>query len=82
MLEPFLVLRTSIDDLLRRAAEKYPLNINSVDWNKIRKKILNSEKEDKVQGNGKRRGFFWLLFLFPLMMLFSGVQLIDRTVGL
>jgi hypothetical protein len=58
-----------MDELLRRAAENYPLDTNSANWNKVLTALQNengaptsSEKNNKNK-NGR---FLWLLLLLPL----------------
>jgi Outer membrane protein beta-barrel domain len=60
-----------IDDLMRRASEKYPLRTDSADWDRLADAlekdpslILPPVQED---GDGRRRRrFFWLFLLLPL----------------
>jgi hypothetical protein len=59
----------NLDDLLRRAAEKYPLRTDSADFDKLVSDldrdpslILPPVMEDKQ----RRRRFLWLFFLLPL----------------
>ncbi|MGZ8544894.1 MAG: hypothetical protein ACXWV0_06335 [Flavisolibacter sp.] len=58
-----------MDDLLRRAAEHYPLDTSGADWNKV----LNALQEDEIkpvavvpEQKPSRRRFLWLLLLLPL----------------
>jgi len=58
----------NLDDLLRRAAEKYPLRTDSANFDKLMSDleedpslILPPVKEDR-----RRRRFIWLFFLLPL----------------
>ncbi|MDO6430703.1 outer membrane beta-barrel protein [Flavitalea sp. BT771] len=58
----------NLDDLLRRAAEKYPLRTDSANFDKLMSDlekdpslILPPVKEDR-----RKRRFFWLFFLLPL----------------
>ena len=57
-----------MDDLLRRAAEHYPLDTSGADWNKV----LNALQEDETKAavvvpERKSRGrLLWLLLLLPL----------------
>ena len=57
-----------MDELMRRAAENYPLDTNSANWNKVLAALqdenqtpTNSEKNNKNK-NGR---FLWLLLLLP-----------------
>jgi len=59
----------NLDDLLRRAAEKYPLRTDSADWGKL---VSDLEKEPSLilppvgEDRQRRRRFFWLFLLLPL----------------
>src|SRR5579872_569416 len=61
---------TDIEDLFRRASEKYPLRTDSVDWDRMAAAL---EKDpplppdgEKVTDNRRKRRFLWLLLLLPL----------------
>jgi len=61
---------TDIDDLFRRASDKYPLRTDSSDWDKMSAAL---EKDPPPPADGtatddqrKRRRFFWLFVLLPL----------------
>src|SRR6476620_10411424 len=54
-----------MDDLFRRAAENYPLDTKSADWDKIAAE-LNLKPDKTNNGNTKDRRFLWLLLLLPL----------------
>jgi Outer membrane protein beta-barrel domain len=61
---------TDIDDLFRRASEKYPLRTDSSDWDKMSAAL---EKDPPPPDDGtdttdrrRKRRFFWLFFLLPL----------------
>ncbi|MBN9384531.1 MAG: PorT family protein [Chitinophagaceae bacterium] len=60
----------NLDDLLRRAAEKYPLRTDSADFAKL---VADLEKDPSLilppvvmEERRKRRRFFWLFLLLPL----------------
>ncbi|HEY8971479.1 MAG TPA: hypothetical protein VIM64_20385, partial [Puia sp.] len=59
----------NLDDLLRRAAEKYPLRTDSADWGKL---VSDLEKDPSLilppvgEDRQRRRRFFWLFLLLPL----------------
>ncbi|HVU56843.1 MAG TPA: hypothetical protein VHD83_17395 [Puia sp.] len=60
----------NLDDLLRRAAEKYPLRTDSADWGKL---VADLDKDPSLilppvnaEGGRRRRRFFWLFLLLPL----------------
>jgi hypothetical protein len=61
----------NIDDLFKRAAEKYPLRTDSADWSRMAAALekdlsQNPTELDKEEGTRKRR-FFWLLLLLPIV---------------
>ena len=58
-------INDDMDDLFRRAADKYPLNTNSSDWNKVQSAMQLSEKEVQVKSKKNYRRFLWLLLLLP-----------------
>jgi hypothetical protein len=61
---------TDIDDLLRRASDKYPLRTDSADWDRMAAALErdtpppdeNLETEEK-----RKRRFLWLFLLLPLL---------------
>jgi len=60
----------NLDDLLRRAAEKYPLRTDSADWGKL---VADLDKDPSLvlppmngEDRRRRRRFFWLFLLLPL----------------
>ena len=57
-------INDDMDDLFRRAADNYPLNTNSSDWNKV-KSALESPAVEDVREKKRRLGFLWLLLLLP-----------------
>jgi hypothetical protein len=60
----------NLDDLLRRAAEKYPLRTDSADWGRMMADLDNDPSMILPTVNGedtrRRRRFFWLFLLLPL----------------
>jgi cytoskeletal protein RodZ len=61
---------TDIDDLFRRASEKYPLRTDSSDWDRMAAALekdppLPDDETDATDRRRKRR-FFWLFLLLPL----------------
>src|SRR5882757_9111781 len=60
-------INDDMDDLFRRAADGYPLNTNSSDWNKVQSAMQLSEKGTipNVESKKKYRRFLWLLLLLP-----------------
>src|SRR5437870_5370803 len=57
----------NMDELFRRAAEDYPLDTSSKDWNKVQQ-ALESKETQIVQKNNKGR-LLWLLLLLPMGLL-------------
>jgi hypothetical protein len=57
-------INDDMDELFRRAADNYPLNTNSSDWNKV-KSALESPAVQDIREKKRRLGFFWLLLLVP-----------------
>lgn len=60
-----------IDDLMRRASEKYPLRTDSADWDRLADALEKDPSmiPPSVQEDGdgrRRRRFFWLFLLLPL----------------
>jgi len=57
-----------MDEVFRRAAENYPLDTNSANWNKVLSALQGMETPNPIpekKGNKNRR-FLWLLLLLPL----------------
>ena len=54
-----------MDELFRRAAENYPLDTKSSDWNKVLSALQNPEDKKGGQKDNRRR-YLWLLLLLPL----------------
>ena len=56
-----------MDELMRRAAEHYPLDTNSANWSKVlaglQEQNINITVPEKKKNNGR---FLWLLLLLPL----------------
>jgi Outer membrane protein beta-barrel domain len=61
---------TDIDDLFRRASEKYPLRTDSSDWDRmvaaLEKDPPPPDDETDATDRRRKRRFFWLFFLLPL----------------
>jgi hypothetical protein len=60
---------TDIDDLFRRASDKYPLRSNSAEWDKMAAALDKDPTPagfDDGDDQRRKRRFFWLLLLFPL----------------
>lgn len=58
-----------MDDLLRRAAEDYPLDTSGADWNKVLNALQDDENKEAAAvpvRKTSRRRFLWLLLLLPL----------------
>ena len=76
-----------MDELFRRAAENYPLDTNSANWNKVLAAMQDQNQakttpEKKRKNNGR---FLWLLLLLPLGLicnqLYSPGDLDDKTLA-
>ena len=62
---------TDIDDLFRRASDKYPLRTDGADWSKLAAALDNIPAPGELDGTdteGRRRNrrLFWLLLFLPL----------------
>lgn len=60
-------LDNHMDDIIRQAAEDYPLNTASADWEKLQQKL-----QTPPQRPGNRKRFLWLLVLLPVAMIWYG----------
>jgi hypothetical protein len=59
-------LNDDMDELYRRAAEDYPLNTNSADWNAVLKKIY-VDGTGTIGNEKESRNYRWLLLLLLLL---------------
>ena len=59
-----------MDELYKRAAEEYPLNTNSADWNAVLKKLAAEKSFNRSSKNKNYRHLLWLLLLLPLGLLY------------
>jgi len=61
---------TDIDDLFRRASDKYPLRTDSADWDRMAAALENKGSEPPdgpvAPEEKRKRRFFWLFLLLPL----------------
>ena len=62
-------MNDDMDELFRKAADDYPLRVNTPDWNKIQE-ALDGNVIIEPTGKKKYRRFTWLLLLLPLGFLF------------
>ena len=62
-------MNDDMDELFRKAADDYPLRVNTPDWNKIQE-ALDGKVSIEPTGKKKYRRFTWLLLLLPLGFLF------------
>jgi hypothetical protein len=61
-----------MDNLFRRAADNYPLNTNSSDWNKLQSAMqASANPEGQKRDKKKYRRFLWLLLLLPLAFMIN-----------
>src|SRR5688572_27022264 len=56
----------NMDELFRRAAENYPLDTSSKDWNKVALALQNEQEVVPPVKKEHRGKFLWLLLLLPL----------------
>lgn len=81
-------INNDMEELFRRAAEGYPLNTDSADWNAVAKKL--SEKHLSADGNAsknkKYKHLLWLLLLLPFVWVYrnfifnnNGKQIISSS---
>ena len=61
-----------MDELFRKAAEGYPLNTGSADWEKVH--ALLSAKEEPVRESVSKRRYLWLLALLPVLLICKPVS--------
>ena len=60
-------VNNDMDDVLRKAAEQYPLDTSGADWNKVAALLNDGEQEEKVVVKKNKNGrMLWLLLLLPL----------------
>lgn len=59
----------NMDELFRRAAEDYPLDTSSKDWNKIAIALQNEQEPVQAVKKDKRGRFLWLLLLLPMVLI-------------
>lgn len=62
-----------MDEIFRRAAENYPLDTNSKDWNKVLNALNGNDVPPGREPKRKKdyRKFSWLLLLLPLYLICS-----------
>ena len=60
-----------MDELYKRAAEEYPLNTDSADWNSVLKKLAAERSLETSSKNKNYRHLLWLLLLLPLGLLYK-----------
>ena len=56
----------NMDELFRRAAENYPLDTSSKDWNKVMQALQTENGQPEVAQKNNRGRFLWLLLLLPM----------------
>jgi hypothetical protein len=62
-------VKGDMDDLFRRASEKYPLRTDSADWDRLAADLdggSGTPSDIEAIEKRKRRGIFWWFLLFPL----------------
>lgn len=67
------VVNDDMDDLYRKAAEDYPLNTDSADWDSVLKK-LSAERSLNAGTSSKNKSYrhlLWLLLLLPMGLIYK-----------
>ena len=62
-------VKGDMDDLFRRASEKYPLRTDSADWDRLAADLdggSGTPSDIEAVEKRKRRGIFWWFLLIPL----------------
>src|SRR5215208_2531501 len=54
-----------MDEVFRKAAENYPLDTSTKDWNKVLSALQNPDVEEKLVRKNDKGKFLWLLLLLP-----------------
>lgn len=55
-----------MEELLRKAAENYPLKTDNADWEKVRTRLAAENFSDAPASNKKNRGLWLVLLILPL----------------
>ena len=65
-----------MDEVFRRAAEHYPLDTNSSNWDKVARALASPEdpKPEQPKKKNNRKQFLWLLVLLPLGLICNYYQ--------
>src|SRR5688572_7004546 len=63
-------LNDDMDELFRKAADEYPLNTGTPDWNKVAQGLAEEHVPEPPVKKTYRR-YTWLLLLLPLGLLFT-----------
>ncbi|HEY0355124.1 MAG TPA: hypothetical protein VGC29_02905, partial [Flavisolibacter sp.] len=59
-------VNNDMDEMMRRAAENYPLDTGGADWNKVFGALQEKEDEPVVPPRDRKGRWLWLLLLLPL----------------
>ena len=72
-----------MDDVFRKAAEEYPLDTRSMDWNKVLTALQQNDEPPEPPKNNRYRRLTWLLLLLPLYLICNepATPLRDSTAG-
>jgi hypothetical protein len=66
----------NMDELFRRAADNYPLNTDSGNWDKVNAAMQTENADSNVDKNSAKknsyRKYFWLLLLLPMAWICNG----------
>src|SRR3954454_24484296 len=56
----------NMDELFRKAAENYPLDTSSKDWDKVFQALQTANGQTEVVQKNNKGRFLWLLILLPM----------------
>src|SRR4026207_2549452 len=59
------LMNDDMDELFRRAAENYPLNTGTADWNEVQKKLLAANNAPPPPAKKYNKSLWLLLLLLP-----------------
>ncbi|MGI8951534.1 MAG: outer membrane beta-barrel protein [Chitinophagaceae bacterium] len=77
-------INDNMDELFRKAADKYPLKTDTFDWNNVAKRLNESDAitptEVQLTKQKSMRKFWLLLILFPLLLVgYFGYKYMNET---
>jgi hypothetical protein len=62
-------LNDDMDNMFRRAAENYPLNISGADWSKVQKALHQQPATPPVEEKDNKRRYFLFFLIFPIALI-------------